>query len=139
MRLYFFNVFHLSPIQQGIQAGHAAVELMLKYPLTDADDLDSPNFNPATLSGDVHDWANVHKTFILLNGGTSNRMATIKGMLESPDNPFAWAEFREPDLENVLTSLCVLLPERMYNGQISYESLWEVEFTRLRESCPLAR
>ena len=55
-RMYFFVPYNISPIQQAIQAGHAAVEY-------------------ARLHGHTwlfKDFATNHKTWIILDGGTTN-------------------------------------------------------------------
>lgn len=57
-RLYTFINFYLSSIQQGIQSAHIVSELFTKY---------SNSFEKDVL----YDWANNHKTIIVLNGGTS--------------------------------------------------------------------
>lgn len=55
-KMYFLVLYNLSPIQQGIQAGHAAVEYMLAY----------------WHKKDCDNRATNDKTFIILNGGTTN-------------------------------------------------------------------
>ena len=56
LRMYGFTMYNLSEIQKGIQFGHTVVEYGLKH----------------FKDKDYQDWANNHKTFIILNGGTSN-------------------------------------------------------------------
>ena len=55
-RLYFFVPYNISPIQQAIQAGHAALEYAFKYGNTE----------------EFIDFVTNHKTWIILNGGTTN-------------------------------------------------------------------
>lgn len=99
MRLYFFNNMYLGGIQAGIQAGHAAVELMLKY-----------GDEPA-----VKDWAENHKTFIILNGGDSDNLHAIYNeIMELPE--YYYAAFREPGVNNSLTSIALLVPESVYEA-----------------------
>lgn len=102
MRLYFFNLFHLSSIQQGIQAGHAAVELINKYP-------SDPR---------VDRWRLNDKTFIVKNGGDSKALNEIVELFQREENKFPWAEFREPDIEgSPITSVAILLPRMIYEGK----------------------
>ena len=56
LRMYGFVPYNISEIQKGIQFGHALVEYGLE------------NFNTT----EYLDWAKYWKTFIILNGGTSN-------------------------------------------------------------------
>ena len=55
-RMYFLVLYNISPIQQAIQAGHAQNEYALKY----------------WKDKEFQDWAKRCKTWIILNGGTSN-------------------------------------------------------------------
>lgn len=128
MRVYTFNLFHLSSIQQGIQAGHAADELTVKYVLKNTKHKKA-----------VSNWLKNHKTIILLNGGTSQKMESILELLNRKDNPFPFAEFKEPDMYNCMTSIAVLLPEKLYSGEIVGYSDWEAEFLKVKNSCPLAK
>jgi len=99
-RLVFFNHAIMPSINQGIQSGHAAVELLLKYNQTDY-----PEQNKL-----VQEWAWQHKTFVLLNGGMTSDLHHIKRLLKESTN-LPWAEFREPDYGNMVTSLAVLVPD----------------------------
>ena len=58
LRMYFFVMYNLSGIQKGIQAGHAALEYA----------------NLFKNKREYQDFIEVHKTFILLDGGGSNDM-----------------------------------------------------------------
>lgn len=60
-RMYGLVPYNLSPIQQGIQFGHGVVEYMRTY--YPAPPCDS--------------WADNDKTFIILNGGTTNDKYTL--------------------------------------------------------------
>ena len=55
--MYGLVPYNLSPIQQGIQFGHAVVEYALKN----------------DKQPDYQKWAVFDKTFIILNGGTTNK------------------------------------------------------------------
>ena len=55
-RLYFFVPYNISPIQQAIQAGHAALEYAYKFGNT----------------SDYIDFMINDKTWVILNGGTTN-------------------------------------------------------------------
>lgn len=110
-RMYHFVLYSLSGIQKGIQAYHSAIEFQLKYGHT----------------LEYKRWAEIDKTVILLDGGTSNSqnldfysggeykgsMQTIVESLIGIDVPFA--VFHEPDLNNAMTSIAFLVDERVFD------------------------
>jgi len=128
-RMYFFVMYNLSDIHKGIQAGHAAIEYARHFGHTEI----------------FSDFAKYDKTFILLNGGTSNDgtvgmygMLAEKGSMEELRDklaevvemsrrkvatyrmsfdvvPFGFSEFREPDANRSLTALAFLLDERVWD------------------------
>ena len=110
MRFYSFTNWMLRPIQQGIQPGHAAVELFVKY--TDPDDV----YNPAQEM--MWDWARDHKTFICLNGGTNADLNELREFVQQNENPFPWSMFCEDQesLAGIITSIGIILPPRMYDA-----------------------
>lgn len=112
MRFYSFTNYMLSSIQQGIQAGHAAVELFVKYNLCEA------------TVGDVqwkkhdmlYEWAFNHKTFICLNGGDFKGVSDIAQFFEDAQNPYPFAAFYEDQdsLFGLITSVGIVIPEKLY-------------------------
>lgn len=106
-RLYGLVLYNISPIAKGIQFGHAAIEYSQKY------------FEDE----DYQLWARKWKTFIILNGGTSNRsndevkMGTMEKHLRTIllDLRIKYASFYEPDLNDALTSIVFLVDERVFN------------------------
>lgn len=112
LRMYFFVPYNLSPIQQAIQAGHAAVEYARCYGHTDL----------------FKNFADKWKTWVILNGGTTNesekpeRMGTMQQILTEivrgeyyPRVDFA--VFQEPDLNDALTAVCFICDERVFNKE----------------------
>lgn len=96
LRMYFFVMYNLSGIQKGIQAGHAAIEYYLKY-------------------GNItkyQEFAEHHKTFILLDGGGSNDMTERSSELENFGVDYA--TFYEPDLNDSLSAITFIVPEEIY-------------------------
>lgn len=103
-RMYGLIPYNLSPIQQGIQFGHAVVEYGLKH-------FDKEEYK---------EWANDCKTFIILNGGTTNKEEERKGTLNQVadkiwDMGIYTARFYEPDLGDQLTAVVFIVPEEIYN------------------------
>jgi len=108
--MYGFVPYQLSGIQKGIQFAHALVEYSLKYGNTD----------------EYKDWANNHKTFVILNGGTTNDNITdyyygyLNKILDDlKKHDINVATFHEPDLGNQLTSICFIVDERVFD-KINY-------------------
>lgn len=111
-RMYGFVAYQLSgTIHAGIQFGHAVVEygqLVKGIPPFEA----------------VYDkFARKDKTFIILNGGTTNENPDRFGTLQLnkqtlKDNGVMFAEFREPDLNDTLTAVVFLVDERVFNRKL---------------------
>src|SRR5688572_19208229 len=122
MLMVTFNLFHFSSIQQGIQGGHAANAVRNKYPRRK----------------DVKRWATKDLTINHKNGGDSSGLEEIVKLFKSKDNPYAWEDFREPDAENIRTSVAICVPEHIYVGKGSFSG-FEEKLVALIKRCPLAR
>lgn len=110
LRMYFLVPYNISEIQKGIQAGHAAVEYALKFGNTNL----------------FKEFAKNHKTWIILNGGTTNNSFDNPGTLqEVRDVLFRYNSdsleeinfsfFKEPDLNDALSAICFIADERVFN------------------------
>jgi hypothetical protein len=105
--MYGLVPYNLSPIQQGIQYGHAVVEYSLKF----------------GGSTPYKRWAEHDKTFIILNGGTTNTRrfnGELVGSLnqyrkELIDRKIWIADFNEPDLGDQLTAVVFLIDDRVFD------------------------
>jgi hypothetical protein len=108
LRCYTFTIFQLSPIQQGIQAGHAAVEMFPKY-------IGGPGVQVQQM---LNDWARHNKTMVCLNGGQVSDLKEMVAFLDSEDNPYPWAPFVESEdfLAGITTSVAIILPRRFYEA-----------------------
>lgn len=98
--MYFFVMYNLSGRQQGIQAGHAAVEYSR---------LAGSQYGYA----DYCEFADKHKTFILLDGGGSIDME--HRMSELNDLRISYAPFREPDLNGSVSAIAFIIHEDIYS------------------------
>jgi hypothetical protein len=103
-RMYGLVPYNISEIQKGIQFGHAVVEYGLQYGNV-TDNVSTRHLLPE--ESKYTKWAKEDKTFIILNGGTTNK--TLKEM--GVDT----AEFYEPDLGEELTATVFLVPKQVYN------------------------
>jgi hypothetical protein len=118
LRMYGLVPYNISPIQQAIQYGHAVVEYgqMVKNNGTEEYD----------------DWADNWKTFIILNGGTSNHSVNrygtedFVGSMEThlstlEENGIRLATFFEPDLNDMLSAIVFIVDERVFNKKVYLE------------------
>lgn len=113
LRMYFFVPYNISEIQKGIQAGHAAVEYARQYGNTEL----------------FKDFSENHKTWIILNGGTTNNKPESLGGLQTlleciethnlthtgTRKPLRYATFTEPDLNDALTAICFICDQRIWD------------------------
>lgn len=111
-RMYGLVPYNLSPIQQGIQFGHAVVEYGLDYGHT-------PEYQK---------WADKDKTFIILNGGTTNdKISTETGLpfgtlnnhelILANELDIPTSRFTEPDLGDQLTAIVFLVDEYVWDTE----------------------
>lgn len=110
-RMYGFVPYNISEIQKGIQFGHAVVEYGRYW-------VDTPEYVK---------WSAVDKTFIILNGGTTNAAIDTetglpKGTLNQMFSDFTTrgilvAGFIEPDLNEALSAFVFLVDERVYDRE----------------------
>lgn len=135
IRMYGLVPYNISPIQQGIQFGHAVVEYgqMVKQ----LKSKNSKKEHIIDLEKNYDSWANDWKTFIILNGGTTNLNKNRDGfplgslnnhLLSLKENGIDLATFYEPDLGEQLTAIVFLVDERVFNRK-KYPDLedWIVE------------
>lgn len=146
-RLYTFTNMYISGIHVGLQSLHSSHELRNKYSDRGLSATDPKYFL-------MNQWARKDKTVIALNAGDNQKMAKIRGLLESSKNPYPFGAFRESGLGNQLTSQCIVLPDYMYDN--TYENVksfiydgikvtgfhdyteWETEFLTVKGTCSLA-
>lgn len=123
LRFYTFTNFYISPIQHGIQTGHASVDLVRKYEFEFNDAANSDNDymksiriqNAADNRQVVNDWADNHKTYVVLNGGDDTGITKALELVSKTGFPFV--DFREPGLGNVRTAVGIVLPDYIFNAQ----------------------
>jgi hypothetical protein len=107
-RMYGLVPYNISPIQQGIQFGHAVVEYGMLYGNTE----------------EYQRWAKHDKTFIILNGGTTSTNPISPGTLNQHASFLRMAVgekrigiFYEPDLGDQLTAVVFLVEDRVWDKE----------------------
>ncbi len=124
-RMYGLVPYNISPIQQGIQFGHAVVEYSIgRYGSHD----------------DYLQWAKEDKTFIILDGGTTNdneeRLGSLnKSVRRLEDICIPYATFNEPDLGDQLTAVVFLVDDRVWDKEKypEFNKFLEVDHTDLEK------
>jgi len=118
LRMYGFVPYNISEIQKGIQFGHAVARYGRKY-------------NGSDLSEYVR-WVDNWETFIILNGGTSSEgqlvtqgynTSTYYGTMQEyltnlTANNVRVGSFYEPDLNSMLSAMCFIVDERVFNKKL---------------------
>jgi hypothetical protein len=117
LRLYSFVNFYLSPMQKGIQTGHAAVDLMLKYSGRVGND--NSDFQKTM----VYDWAKDHKTFIVLDGGNSKSLTQSTDIIFDAGFPFETFCEDKDSLERLHTCTVVILPEYIFGAKLASDGM----------------
>lgn len=116
LRMYGIVPYNISPIQQGIQFGHSTDEKaaqVIKNLIT------GHSYDKVYV-----DWLFNWKTYIILNGGTTNkRMDTETGaplgslnqhLLQLIENNIKFTTFSEEDLGDQLTGITFIVDERVF-------------------------
>lgn len=121
MRCYHFGNYYMSSIQQGIQAAHAQMSLFVKYREISIDyDETNPTIEEIEYQNavdDLYDWAMYHRTMICLNAGNNKQLREVRNLFQCKENKFPWTEFYEDEesLNGILTNVCIVLPESIYD------------------------
>ena len=112
-RLFFFILPMLKSIQQGIQAGHSAVNLMKKYCVRPVEGV-TPVQREITET-----WAYRDETFILLDARSFEGLHNVIDLLESPENNWPFAVFKEDmrSLAGLETAACVVVPAELFKAR----------------------
>lgn len=102
-RMYVLVERHLSPIDKGIQAAHAIASYS------------NVMEHDSELKEQYKKWCNEDKTIILLNGGTVKDLKYY--MDEMSKLNISYSYFKEPDLDNIVTAIAILVDERVFNKE----------------------
>jgi hypothetical protein len=119
LRMYGLVPYQLMGIQQGIQYGHATDEFALKVIKSL---MGKSNEIPTKDIETYVDWLEKWKTYIVLNGGTTNNriqdgvyVGTLNNYKETLDkNGVFNVSFNEPDLGDQLTGVVFIVDERVF-------------------------
>jgi hypothetical protein len=121
LRMYGLVPYNISPIQQAIQYGHALQEYNNEI-MEMMEESYREGFN-AEAKREIYkfeQWRLEDKTFIILNGGTTNKDIEKLGTLNDHrlilrEHGIKIADFYEPDLGDQLTAVVFLVDERVFN------------------------
>ena len=102
-RAYFWGNFYLSSIQQGIQALHCLGEMFVQCEKEDM------------LYDMLYDWAEFHKTVVVLNGGDQAALQEIAANMHVDENDLPWAMWHEDKraLNDTLTCVGIIVDEKI--------------------------
>jgi hypothetical protein len=128
LRMYGLVPYQLTGIQQGIQYGHSKDQYaahVIEHVMNWHIGIDSrKEYYPDATSDEsivnnYLDWLSKWKTYIVLNGGTTNSNPNSLGTLNKhlqtlKDNGVFCSEFYEPDLGDQLTGVDFLVDERVF-------------------------
>jgi hypothetical protein len=131
LRMYGLVPYQLTGIQQGIQYGHSkdqyaahVIEHVMNWSidLTTRQSTYPDATNDESIVNNYLDWLTKWKTYIVLNGGTTNSNPNSLGTLNQhlqtlKDNGIFCSEFYEPDLGDQLTGIDFLVDERVFNKE----------------------
>lgn len=114
MRYYGFGNMYLSSLQQGLQNAHAIAEMFVKYQISGTAEAAS-----------MYDWAENHKTMILLNAGYGKNIHALVERFDHFENPYPWADFHEEEasLDGAITCVGIVLPEKIYESAAQLRKL----------------
>jgi hypothetical protein len=93
----------------------------------------------------VDEWLHHHKTLVCLNGGHDAKVRDMYNFLTGAEHPYPFAKFHEENMGNMLTSVGVIVPEKVYGIDLMDASTWsdltpyEVELATRLKKLPLAR
>ena len=111
MRLYtFVNGLYMRPIQFGIQSAHTIADMFVKYTVPD----DGP-FKPLA---QLYDWAENHKTMVILSAVNHAGLVDAYDFVDTPDNPYPYGKFHEDNqsLGGIITCVGIVVPEKIYTA-----------------------
>ena len=119
MRAYFWGNIYMASIQQGIQSLHCISEMYIKYPEQEA-------MGGSAQSIMLREWGYSYKTVIILNAGEMSALEKVEELMASDENPYAWTSWRESKeaINGALTSVGIILPERIYIGAREMKKYW---------------
>ena len=129
LRMYGLVCYQLMGIQKGIQFGHSKDQYtahIIEYIMNWNIDIETrkqfyPNAETdESILDNYLDWLSNWKTYIVLNGGTTNtnpnNLGTLNQHLQTiKDNGVFCSEFYEPDLGDQLTGVDFIVDERVFN------------------------
>lgn len=120
---FFVNNLYMSEKQYGIQSFHCFGEIVLKY-MTVSNVI---NRKVRIKYNHLLNWLKNDKKTILLKGHNCANLNKIKEFLNDNDNTYPWSYFCEDEesLNSAITSVGVVLPERIHNAPRDEDLFYE--------------
>jgi len=119
LRMIGLVPYNIMPIQQGIQFGHSKDEMALKQI--------ERLLVGANIDARFLDWLRNWKTYIILNGGTTNKRTSIdtgepigtlnQHLLTLGRHEIDFSTFYEEDLGDQLTAITFIVDERVFDKE----------------------
>ena len=139
-RFYGLVNYQLTGIQQGIQFGHAKDEYLIEILdlLIGGKEFQYRSLEESRNIANVFlKWLKEDKTYIILNGGTTNtnpeRLGTLnKHALALKELGVMTASFYEPDLGDQLTAVVFIIDERVFNREKYPDMVWSQDLIRMK-------
>lgn len=120
LRMYYLVPYNIMPIQKGIQSGHCAEQYAYEVISELIDKGQNRGIPPELIQW--LDYAKNHKTWIILNGGTSNnsrdpeKRGSLNLLLDQLiEGNCTYSTFYEPDINDALTAICFLADEKVWD------------------------
>lgn len=138
-RFYGLVNYQLTGIQQGIQFGHAKDEYLIEMLdiLLDDGRVHGYDEESRKIAKIFLKWLREDKTYIILNGGTTNtnpeRLGTLnKHAITLKELGVMTASFHEPDLGDQLTAVVFIIDERVFNREKYPDMVWSQDLIRMK-------
>lgn len=129
MRYYGFGSYYLSSLQQGLQAAHVIADMGAYHRVHHGSPFDEHGVQEAVM---FYEWAEDHKTIILLNGGNSADLVELHTFLQNGrgQHSFPFSIFHEDEisLNKAATSVGIVLPPKIYEtAEMDRSKGWNID------------
>jgi hypothetical protein len=125
-RFYSFANLAIMPLQKGLQTAHLVSEVFVKY-----------MYSSSAQAPITFEWAQNHKTVIILNGGFHGDLIslyeTLDPLAEELGLPVVKFHEDEQTMNKMCTTVGIIVPSDIYNLEITFDpqtqDIWAEDFT----------